>query len=101
MNEKVLTMTKQLRAGDCVVISDLSLMRGIDYASSERNGIELLVASPFPTTRDYVQGLGRVGRYSEPCARYKWVGKSEFEVVDQQEGLRRRGKIGQKVYGRK
>ena len=76
-------------------------MRGIDYASSERNGIELLVASPFPTTRDYVQGLGRVGRYSEPCARYKWVGKSEFEVVDQQEELRRRGKIGQKVYGRK
>ena len=92
----VLEVANKLGKSDCAIITSLSLMRGIDYKSNGV-GIELLVAAEFPTTRDYEQGLGRVGRYSEPSARFKWVGMVQFEVVNSEEELRRRGLIGQKL----
>ena len=55
---------------DCLIITDLQLMRGVDYRNKGK-GIDLLLARDFPTTRSYVQGLGRVGRYSEPCDRFQ------------------------------
>ena len=47
-------------------------------------GIDLLVATKFPSTSAYHQGLGRVGRYGEPCGRYKWK-KLAGEMVDKQQ----------------
>ena len=72
------------------------MMRGFDYKSN-KIGIDLLIARDFPTTRDYVQGLGRVGRYSEPSGRYKWKSNHQFSVVNKVEEMSRRGKIGKKV----
>ena len=64
---------RQIKADDCLIVTDLDLMRGVDYHTPEyKVGIDLLIARDFPSTRAYEQGLGRVGRYSEPCTRYKW-----------------------------
>lgn len=54
---------------DCLIVSDPTLMRGVDY-HCETKGIDLLIATQFPNTRAYVQGLGRVGRYYFPCGRF-------------------------------
>ena len=63
--------------GSCLIVTDESLMRGVDYrlkeqgSSSKTDGIDLLVAGSFSNRRAYIQGLARVGRYNEPCSRYR------------------------------
>ena len=71
LNEEVIDALRNLTSKDLVILTKLKMMRGFDYKSN-KIGIDLLIARDFPTTRDYVQGLGRVGRYSEPSGRYKW-----------------------------
>ena len=83
---------------DCLLITELSLMRGVDYRRPII-GADLLLARDFPTTRSFVQGLGRVGRYSEPCARFQ-LDTMEQPLINQEEELRLRGQIGAKVDGR-
>ena len=60
------------------------LMRGVDYrlagtTGKPADGIDLLVLRSFSSQRAAEQGLSRVGRYNEPCARYKL---SKVELVD-------------------
>ena len=69
------------------------MMRGFDMKATP-HGIDLLIARGFPTTRDYVQGLGRVGRYSEPSGRFKLKTEHPFDTVDADEEILRRGLIG-------
>ena len=64
---------KQLTPDDVVLISDPDFARGIDYRASEgTRGLALLVMSACKSERAYVQLLGRVGRYKEPCERFVW-----------------------------
>ena len=72
------------------------MMRGFDMKATP-HGIDLLIARDFPTTRDYVQGLGRVGRYSEPSGRFKLTTRIPFDTVNLEEEIRRSGLIGKKV----
>ena len=62
--------------GVCLIVTDEELMRGIDYRlkkteGSKNDGIDLLIMRSFSTKRAVEQGLSRVGRYNEPCKRYK------------------------------
>ena len=53
------------------MINNPLLARGVDYrAAAGTAGIALLVMHTCPSERDYVQLLGRVGRYKEPCKRF-------------------------------
>ena len=68
---------RQLRHDDIALITDPLLARGVDYRAAEgTEGIALLVISACDNDRAYVQLLGRVGRYREPCLRYVWSGLS-------------------------
>jgi hypothetical protein len=60
-----------LNKNDVIIINKPNLMRGLDYRSVEKEGIALLVAKKFSSKRTYKQALGRVGRFGEPCKRYK------------------------------
>ena len=72
-NHGNLARLKQLTSSDVVLITDPLLARGIDYRAAPRTrGIALLVMSACKSERAYVQLLGRVGRYREPCLRYVW-----------------------------
>ena len=53
-----------------LVVTESSLMRGLDYQTNEPDGIALLLAEPFASPRALKQALGRVGRFDEPCKRY-------------------------------
>jgi hypothetical protein len=53
-------------------------MRGIDYRC-ERVSMHLVVAQPFPCTREALQGVARVGRFGDPCTRIIFNG---VELVD-------------------
>ena len=74
--------------GYCLIVTDESLMRGVDYRLKEEvlhdatDGIDLLVACSFSNSRAYKQGQARVGRYNEPCTRYILKGVSK---VDEQQ----------------
>ena len=46
-------------------------MRGFDYRTPSRTGIALLMCCKLGHSRDVLQGLGRVGRYGDPCARHR------------------------------
>ena len=82
--------------GRCLIVTDEYLMRGIDYrlketkAFDEKDGIDLLVACPFSNERAYQQGLARVGRYNEPCTRYKL---REATRIDEQSVLKLDAKL--------
>ena len=54
------------------------MMRGIDYRA-RRKGICLVVDKPFPSERDKIQGLARVGRFGDECVRVKFEG---VDLVD-------------------
>ena len=54
-----------------LLIDDPQYMRGHNYRS--KKGIMLILCRGFKTKRDSVQGIGRVGRYNDPCTRYKTV----------------------------
>ena len=61
---------RALKPKQVLIITDLDLVRGVDYRSEGEAGINLLIASPLPTSRELKQLKGRVGRYNEPCERY-------------------------------
>ena len=44
-------------------------MRGTDFRS--RIGITLVICKPFTNEREVGQALGRVGRFGDPCKRYR------------------------------
>ena len=54
----------------CIVQTDETLMRGIDYCTTHPEGIALLIAKPCSSKRAYHQALGRVGRYGAKCKRF-------------------------------
>ena len=88
---------RQLKENDCLIVTELELMRGVDYHTPNYEvGIDLLIARDFPSTRAYEQGLGRVGRYNEPCTRFKW-NKLPGTEVNEAEELAIRGRIGTKI----
>ena len=76
---------KQLTVDDVLLITDPTLGRGIDYRAAEgTRGIALFVMSACDSERAYVQLLGRVGRYKEPCLRYVWDKlESEIDIYKQ------------------
>jgi hypothetical protein len=55
-------------------------MRGVDYRAGT-TGITLVVAQSFSNDREAIQALARVGRYDEPCNRYRVEG---VELVDEE-----------------
>ena len=74
------------------MVSDPALARGIDYRAAPGTvGIALLVMGACESERAYVQLLGRVGRYKEPCMRFVWSGLSE--AINQQEQARLLGQL--------
>ena len=80
---RVLARLKQLTSADTFVITDPELTRGVDYrAATGTLGIALLVMSSSQSERAYVQLLGRVGRYKEPCLRFVWSELDSEDVID-------------------
>ena len=79
-----LARLKELTKTDVVLITEPELARGIDYrvqTSSGTEGIALFVMSSAANLRAYVQLLGRVGRYSEECKRFKLDNLDPFDVL--------------------
>ena len=74
---------KGLQPGHVYFVSQEINMRGIDYRSE--NGIELLICNPLSNERAYIQALGRVGRYGEPCGRWILEGVPSISSVKEQE----------------
>ena len=73
VNCRELAQLKRLTRNDYLVVTDAELMRGVDYrVAPGTQGISLLIMGAFASTRAYVQGLGRVGRYNEKCQRFLW-----------------------------
>jgi hypothetical protein len=54
-----------------LVATDSFAMRGIDYRS-KTNVMFLVIAQQFPSTREALQGVARVGRFGDPCRRIKF-----------------------------
>ena len=79
LNETNLAVTKNLSKTSCLLVTEETLMRGIDYRA-EGCGIALLIANALTSDRALEQAKGRVGRYGEPCGRYKLSG---FELLDE------------------
>ena len=65
-----------------LIISDLELVRGVDYKSVDERGLELLITSSLPSKRELKQLKGRVGRYGEVCARYYLDSLTAENLVD-------------------
>ena len=63
-----------------LVACDPRTMRGTDFRSPGI-GIALIIDKKFQSKADLQQGLGRVGRYKDPCKRFA-VGKDERDLVD-------------------
>ena len=74
---------RSLSNNTCYFVTEQRLMRAFDYRGKPLNPEEsttaadvkrvpcsLLIAKSSPTMRDYVQALGRVGRYNDQCKRY-------------------------------
>ena len=78
---------------EILIVTDVSLMRGVDYRSKNNQGIELLIAHQLSSNREYRRSLGRVGRYGEDCARYYLDSLTMETVVDRVKSLRIAGKI--------
>ena len=81
MNQELIPVARQLTPQHCAIVTKLEMMRGFDMKAAQ-HGIDLLIAREFPTTREYVQGLGRVGRYSEPSGRFKLTTRIPFDTVN-------------------
>lgn len=68
-----------------VVLKDdyAGLMRGLDYCSSKPDGaLDLLIAAPFESLREYRQALMRVGRKSNKCIRLRLEGTEKVDTND-------------------
>ena len=64
---------RRLKASDIFLISEPELARGLDYRCADgTKGISLLVMGESSSVRAYIQLLGRVGRYHDPCLRFLW-----------------------------
>ena len=90
---------KQLTSADTLLLTKEELTRGVDYrAAPGTTGIALLVMSASPNERAYLQLLGRVGRYREPCKRFIWDQLAAPVDLDQQIALlaRLRGPIAER-----
>ena len=60
---------RKMQPNDVFFVTKPALMRGLDYGSE--CGIALMLAKMFISQRDYIQALGRVGRYlSEKDKRF-------------------------------
>ena len=68
-NQEDFKELQNLTPYDCLIQTN-DLMRGVDYRTKEGKGIKLLIARDSPNRCEYVQALGRVGRYGEPCERF-------------------------------
>lgn len=65
-DEDVETVVKnRIKNRTLILISDPLFMRGYDFRAN--GGISLLIAKSFSNMRDAQQGLGRVGRFGDPC----------------------------------
>ena len=79
---------KQLTCADTLLVTKEELTRGVDYRAAKGTpGIALLVMSASPNERAYLQLLGRVGRYREPCKRFIWDQLAAPVDLDQQIAL--------------
>ena len=79
---------KQLTSADTLLVTKEELTRGVDYRAAKGTpGIALLVMSASPNQRAYLQLLGRVGRYREPCKRFIWDQLAAPVDLDQQIAL--------------
>ena len=101
-NVSNLTSLRNMKPSECYFVTHKRLMRGFDYrgadraalttvtepgvSSSARNKLSLLMACPADTRRDYLQALGRVGRFGDACARYRLRG---VDQVNAEESCRR------------
>ena len=56
-----------------LIVTEEHWLRGIDYRVPFV-GITLIIAHEFQTQRSYMQALGRVGRFNEPCKRMQVQG---------------------------
>ena len=61
----------QLKRDDLQIVKDPRLMRSRDIRSDEPGGIVLLLTKSFTIMRNVKQAFGRVGKFDEPCLRYK------------------------------
>ena len=88
---------KTLRAltREVLIISDLELVRGVDYRSVDGRGLELLITRSLPSQRELKQLKGRVGRYGEVCARYHLDSLTAETLVDNENELTIAGNISQ------
>ena len=95
---------RKMKPSDCYIVTQKRLMRGFDYRgtpidnatatlpcedSTSRTKLSLLLACSADTERDYIQALGRVGRYGDACARYRLhgVAKVDEDKQDQRDAV--------------
>ena len=64
-------MRRESQGFPILLISDPLMMRGLNYRSSV--GIDQYLCRPFKTKRDSLQAQGRVGRYTDKCARFRTI----------------------------
>ena len=93
INCKEIKTLRALTKRQLLIISDLELVRGVDYRSGDGLGIDLLIAHSLPTTRELKQLLGRVGRYGEPCSRYHVNSLSKETLVNDEDETQMLGNI--------
>ena len=74
---------RAIKANDVLVVTEPRLMRGFDYRSEDKNGIALMMCYDVGTLRDYIQALGRVGRFDDPCMRYTLSGAAMVDKTKQ------------------
>ena len=53
VNHRVISDLRNLREDHCLLVTQLDLMRGVDYHAPGGLGIDLLIATDFPSTRAY------------------------------------------------
>ena len=78
---------------EILILSDLELVRGVDYKSSDGKGLALLITHHLPSKRWLKQLLGRVGRYGEVCFRHYLDNLSIEKLVDEKQSLKDSAKI--------
>ena len=69
----------KMKPTDTFVQTKEWLMRGLDYGTEEPQGVAVLIAKSFASTRALQQALGRVGRYG---AKFKRFQLSDIDGVD-------------------
>jgi len=70
-------MKRECQGFPILLLADPLMMRGLNYRSSV--GIDQYLCRPFKTKRDSLQAQGRVGRFTDKCARFRTI----VELVDE------------------